>query len=1179
MTLSLPRWQFWIDRGGTFTDCLGVPPDGGPLLATKLLSSDEAPLLGIRQLLGLPSEAPIPPCEVRLGTTLATNALLERKGVRVGLVITRGFGDLLEIGHQTRPDLFALEIQKPELLTEVVLEVDARLAADGTVVARPDREQVLSQLRTLKAQGLEALAIVVIHGYRYPELEVELGAWAKEAGFTEVALSHQVAREIGLVGRGDTTTVDAYLTPLLGHYLAKLENALPGSTLRVMQSSGSLVEGPQFRGKNAILSGPAGGVVAVAHVAKSYGEAQVIGFDMGGTSTDVCRYGGAFERSYETEVAGVRLRAPMMAIHTVAAGGGSICRFDGHRYTVGPDSAGASPGPLCYGDPRATALTITDVNLWLGRIRPERFPLPLSRAPVEVALLRMQANLQSAGHLRSLEEIAEAFVEVANANMAEAIRRVSVAKGHDLAHHALVVFGGAGGQHAAALAQKLGIPRVWFHPLAGVQSAFGIGLAEIGWDGVRPALCPLPGAVLRLSSAQAELRAEATAALAQEGIEPQRIVHQPTLLLRYQGSETTLELELTDETSLHQNFEALHHRQFGYQRPGHPIEVESLRWSARAPSPFVDRAAPLAPPGLQVGEAELWSEGRRLRVPLRPRELLQAGEEVVGPAIVTEATGTIVIDPGFRLLVRADGGLCLEGRGARALDAHSTDLDPLRLELFHNLYFGIAEEMGTVLERTALSTNIRERRDFSCAVFDASGALVANAPHIPVHLGAMSASIRGLLKAHPDPRPGEVYATNDPAGGGSHLPDITVITPVHDASGRRLFFVANRGHHADVGGISPGAMPPFSQSLAEEGVVLRAQRIVAEGQLDEPGLLQTLHAGPYPARNPKGNLADLTAQIAANAAGVRRLLALVEAQTFPVVEAYMGHVRRHAARAVEEALRARPDGEVHFVDHLDDGAMIRVRLKKTGGRLCIDFTGTSKESSGNLNAPEAVTLAAVIYVVRALVGPHIPLNGGCLDPVELIVPQGSLLSPGPERAVCGGNVETSQRVVDVLLGAFARAAASQGTMNNLTFGDDHFGYYETIAGGAGATPYGPGASAVHTHMTNTRITDPEILESRYPVRLLQFSRRRGSGGRGRYDGGDGVVRELLFLRDLQVSVLSERRIYAPFGLAGGEPGAVGRNLLDGQNLGGKAQLLVKAGQRLRIETPGGGGYGLPSGSA
>lgn len=1179
MSGPLPRWQFWIDRGGTFTDCLGVPPDGGPLRAVKLLSTDEAPILGIRQLMGLPADAPIPPSEVRLGTTLATNALLEKKGVRVGLVITRGFGDLLEIGHQTRPDLFALEIQKPQLLTEVVLEVDARLAADGAVVARPDRQQVLPQLRTLKAQGVEALAIVVIHGYRYPELEVELGAWAKEAGFTEVALSHQVAREIGLVGRGDTTTVDAYLTPILGHYLAKLENALPGSTLRVMQSSGSLVEGPKFRGKNAILSGPAGGVVAVAHVAKSYGEGQVIGFDMGGTSTDVCRYGGAFERSYETEVAGVRLRAPMMAIHTVAAGGGSICRFDGHRYTVGPDSAGAHPGPLCYGDPRAEALTITDVNLWLGRIRPERFPLPLSRTPVEAALRKVQASLHSAGHHPNLEEIAEAFIEVANANMAEAIRRVSVAKGHDLAHHALVVFGGAGGQHAAALAQKLGIPRVWFHPLAGVQSAFGIGLAEIGWDGVRPAGCPLPGALLGLSAAQAELKAEAIEALAKEGIAPERIVHRPTLLLRYRGSESTLELELSDEVSLQRNFEALHQRQFGYQRPGHPIEVESLRWSAGAPSPSVDRPAPIAAPGLGAGEAELWSDGRWIQVPLRPRELLQSEEEVEGPAIITEATGTIVVDRGFRLRVRSDGGLCLEGRGVGAHDRRSADLDPLRLELFHNLYFGIAEEMGTVLERTALSTNIRERRDFSCAVFDRSGALVANAPHIPVHLGAMSASIRGLLRAHPDPRPGEVYATNDPAGGGSHLPDITVITPVHDANGRRLFFVANRGHHADVGGISPGSMPPFSQSLAEEGVVLRAQRIVADGHLDEAALLQTLGAGPYPARDPRGNLADLTAQIAANAAGARRLLALVEDQTFPVVEAYMGHVRRHAARAVEEALLARPDGEVHFVDHLDDGAVIQVRLQKTGGRLCIDFSGTSKESSGNLNAPEAVTLAAVIYVVRALVGPHIPLNGGCLDPVELIVPQGSLLSPGPDRAVCGGNVETSQRVVDVLLGAFSRAAASQGTMNNLTFGDDHFGYYETIAGGAGATPYGPGASAVHTHMTNTRITDPEILESRYPVRLLQFSRRRGSGGRGRYDGGDGVVRELLFLRDLQVSVLSERRIYAPFGLAGGEPGAVGRNLLDGQNLGGKAQLSVKAGQRLRIETPGGGGYGPPSGSS
>lgn len=1179
MSARPPRWHFWIDRGGTFTDCLGAPPDGGPLLATKLLSSDDAPLLGIRRLMGLADGAPIPPCEVRLGTTLATNALLERRGVRTGLIITRGFGDLLEIGHQTRPDLFALEIQKLAPLAEVVLEVDARHDASGRVLAEPDRGEVDAALSAWRAQGIGAVAIATIHGYRYPELELRLGAWARAAGFEEIALSHQVAQEIGLVGRTDTTVVDAYLTPLLTGYLRHLEAELPGSNLLVMQSSGHLSAPNLLRGKNAILSGPAGGVVAVAHVAQQAAEAQVIGFDMGGTSTDVCRYGGHFERSYESELAGVRLRAPMLALHTVAAGGGSICRYDGHRFTVGPDSAGAHPGPLAYGAPEARSLTITDANLWLGRVRPERFPLPLDRARVGRALEEMQASLQSAGHALGLEAIAEAFVQVANANMAEAIRRVSVARGHDLKDHGLVVFGGAGGQHAGALARLLGIPRVWFHPLAGVQSAYGIGLSELGWDGVRPAGRPLQGATLALAPSVAELEAEAAHNLGQQGVAKDALRLQHHLLLRYQGSEATLPVELQGEVEMAEAFEGLHEQTFGYRRPGHPIEVATVRTTAQAKSPAADRSARLAEPGSPpaVTQGALYVEGAWRNVPLYPREQLEAGQVVTGPAVITEATATIVVDPGFTLTARGDGLLLLEDRADAAHPAGDERLDPLRLELFHNLYFGIAEEMGTVLERTALSTNIRERRDFSCAVFDREGSLVANAPHIPVHLGAMSASIRGLLARHPDPAPGTVYATNDPAAGGSHLPDLTVITPVHDAAGQRLFFVANRGHHADLGGIRPGSMPPFSATLAEEGVVFRCQPIVAGGRFDEAGVRATLAQGPYPARNPDGNVADLVAQIAANNAGARRLLELVERHSYAVISAYMGHVRRHAAQAVEEALRSRPDGVFPFTDHLDDGSVIAVRLEKRGPRLHLDFSGTSPELPGNLNAPEAVTLAAVIYVLRALVGPVIPLNGGCLDPVSLHVPKGCLLSPGATRAVCGGNVETSQRVVDVLLGALGRAAASQGTMNNLTFGDEHFGYYETIAGGAGATPFGPGAHAVHTHMTNTRLTDPEILETRYPVRLLTLARRRGSGGRGHFPGGDGLVRELLFLQDLEVSILSERRVYAPFGLAGGGPGQKGRNLLDGVELGGKAELRVKAGQRLRLETPGGGAYGPPSG--
>ena len=1181
----MARWQFFIDRGGTFTDCLGLDPNTGELRVAKVLSSDRAPLEGIRQLLALAPDAPIPPCDVRMGTTVATNALLERKGTPTLLVITRGFRDLLEIGTQARPRIFEIDIRKPEVLYRAVLEVDARAAPDGAVLARPDLTRLEAELRDHRERGLESAAIVVLHGYAAPELEAELGAAATEAGFRQVSLSSEVAREIGVVGRGDTTCVDAYLTPLIGDYVRGLLAELPGSSLAIMQSSGGLEDALAFRGKNAILSGPAGGVVAYAHVARALGYTRAIGFDMGGTSTDVSRWEGEPTLVYEVEVAGVRLRAPMMDIHTVAAGGGSLCRFDGHRLTVGPDSAGSWPGPLCYGHEGATTLSLTDVNLILGRVREERFPLPLRRDRVERAFTDLGARLAAAGTPMSAEAIAEGFFEVANAAMAEAIRKVSVARGYDVRDHALVVFGGAGGQHACALARRLGVSTLIFHPLAGVLSAYGMGLADLRWDGVADAgRARLDGTSrVRLEPLYADLEQRGEAALAHHGGPLERVRR---VDLRYAGTETAL--TVADTSELAAAFEALHRRRFGYARSGHPVEVVAVRVeviarsgvAARPQPPHATRARAQSghPPNTRAParSGRLFAGGRWFEdVPLIHRETLADGQRLEGPAILLEATGTIVVDPGFTCIVREGGVVILEDSSDSAARALlDPTVDPVRLEIFGALFMSIAEQMGVVLRKTALSTNIKERLDFSCAVFDAEGGLVANAPHIPVHLGAMSESIRGVLAAHPRPAPGDVYATNDPAGGGSHLPDITVVTPVFDDSGALRFFTACRGHHADVGGITPGSMPPFSRDLEEEGVVFRAERVVEQGRLEEARILELLTTAKHPARAPRTNLADLEAQIAANEAGARLLRALVAEHGAAGVEAYMGHVQDNARARVEAALAALPDGTVRFADALDDGTPIAVTLTKRGRQLDIDFAGTGPEQeAGNLNAPRAVTVAAVIYVLRCLVGEPIPLNGGCLAPVNLHIPSGSLLSPGPGRAVCGGNVETSQRVVDVLLGALGLAAASQGTMNNLTFGDERFGYYETIAGGAGATPGGPGASGVHTHMTNTRLTDPEVLEARFPVRLRELSLRRGSGGGGRHPGGDGVVRELELLRPLRVSLLSERRVRAPFGLAGGEPGAVGRNLHDGRDLGGKATFDAPAGARLRIETPGGGGYG------
>ena len=1180
----MDRWQFWIDRGGTFTDCIGLDPSTRKLRVTKVLSSDRAPLEGIRRLLGLASDAPIPACDVRMGTTIATNALLERRGVRTALTITRGFGDLLRIGDQTRPDLFALDIEQTPPLASVVVEHDARRDAQGAVLSQADEAELLDALTRARAQGCESLGVVVMHDYADGLLESGVTQLARKAGFEHVMCSHAVSPQLGLLARSETTVVDAYLTPLLKAYLATMSAELPGSRLRMMQSSGGLTEAASFRGRDAVLSGPAGGAVALLELARRTGEREVIGFDMGGTSTDVARCAGELPRVYETRVAGVRLRAPMMDIHTSAAGGGSLCRFDGHKLTVGPQSAGARPGPLCYGHPDARELALTDVHLALGRLVGDRFPFALDEERVERALAELSARVHpQAGEVGALR-VAEGFFDIAVESMADAIRRVTIARGHDVRTHALAVFGGAAGQAACSVARRLGIRRLLVHPLAGVLSAYGMGVADDTWHGERD----LGGARLdaaslaRASAAFPALESEGARALEAHGAVREHMRFERRFDLRYAGTETALTLPEAPLPELAQAFHALHAQSFGYARPEHPIELVVARLEARV-TPALDDLVPTVAPqdGKPVPQriSRLYLGGVWLeRVPVYDRDQLGAGVRLHGPALVLDAIGTLVVEPGFVATLRKDGVLLVEDEAA-SMRVHANipqpeiERDPVLLEVFNHLFMSVAEQMGVVLKRTSLSTNIRERMDFSCAVFDAGSGLVANAPHIPVHLGAMAESVRAVLRAHPSPEPGDVFVTNDPALGGSHLPDVTVVSPVHGPDGTLRYVCASRGHHADIGGTTPGSMPPDSRTLSEEGVVLSALRIVHRGTLDRELVLRTLRSGPYPARNAEENLADLEAQVAANQTGAKLLRELDERFGHELVAAYMEYIQDNAAESVQAAVSELPEGEYTFADALDDGTPLCVRITIRDGRMGIDFAGTGGEHPQNLNAPRAVTVAAVLYVLRCLVGKPIPLNSGCLRHVDLHIPEPSLLCPSPERAVVAGNVETSQRVVDVLLGALGLAAASQGTMNNFTFGNEGFGYYETIAGGAGATPHAPGASAVHTHMTNTRITDPEVLERRFPVRLVRFAVRAGSGGAGKHRGGDGVVREVEALEAMTVSFLAERRLRAPFGLSGGGPGARGHNYVNGQELAGRAAVEVRPGDRIRIETPGGGGFG------
>lgn len=1157
------RWRFFIDRGGTFTDCIGVDPHTGTQHVLKLLSSDKAPLEAMRALQQLAPGTPLPPCELRLGTTLATNALLERRGEATALLITRGFRDLLSIGDQSRPDLFALELEQPRPLPARVVELDARLDANGGVLATPDLRGLDDDCRALRAQGIEAVALVVIHAHANPTFERTLAGRIRQHGFRLVVASTEVSTTPGLLARADTAVVDAYTTPPLARYLEHLRAQLPGSTVSVMQSSGGLADAGRFRGKDAVLSGPAGGAVACAALGKRLGLQQLIGFDMGGTSTDVLRWGGTLERDHETTLAGVRIRTPMAAIHTVAAGGGSLCRFDGLRFTVGPHSASAEPGPLCYGHPDADEPALTDVAATLGRLPPHRFPLPLDLARARVGVQKLA---EAAG--MSVEATAEGLLSIAVENMARAIRVVTVARGHDVRQHAMVVFGGAGGQYGCAVARRLGIRTLVLHPLGGVLSAWGIGQSPQTWHGERDGrgLALRQDALDELESRYEAMREEGQDILGTAGHAYR------TVSLRYAGTQTSLELPWAGARELAAGFGRMHAEQFGYERDGHPIEIAALRLELRietlADAPTARETAETG----SSGSARLHHGGTWIDAPLFDRERLPP--VLHGPALILEDTGTLVVEPGWSLRHGPEGILILEDTEPETKTQVGTERDPVSLEVMGGRFMAIAEQMGEVLRRTSVSTNIRERLDFSCAVFDREGGLVANAPHMPVHLGAMGASVEAIAAAHPTPSPGDVFATNDPTAGGSHLPDITVVTPVFDGDDV-AFYVASRGHHADVGGVSPGSMPPHATRLDEEGVVFRGTRIVHRGRFDEATVRAVLSSGPHPARRPDENIADLQAQTAANQTGAVLLEGLCREVGVAVVHAHMRHVQAHAAHAVRSAIARLPFEHASFEDITDDGLRIAVALRREADHLHVDFTGTSGCGEHNLHAPRAVTVAAVLYVLRSLVGEPIPLNRGCLEPITLTVPAPSLLDPAADRAVAGGNVETAQRVVDVLLGAVGRKAASQGTMNNLTFGDGSFGYYETIAGGDGATASGPGRDGVHTHMTNTRITDPETLELRFPVRLERFSLRSGSGGAGHHRGGDGVIREYTLLRPLRVSMLSDRRVSVPFGLAGGGPGAAGQTLIDGVPRGGRFSEALPAGSTIRIETPGGGGFGPP----
>jgi 5-oxoprolinase (ATP-hydrolysing) len=1204
------QWQFWIDRGGTFTDIVAQRPDR-TIVTHKLLSEHperyaDAAIQGIRDLLGVAGDQPLPieriAC-VKMGTTVATNALLERKGEPTVLLITKGFRDALRIGYQNRPDIFARQIVLPEMLYDRVIEVDERYSAQGEELqALEISENLRTSLESTYADGIRACAIVLLHSYRYPGHELQLAELARSIGFDQISLSHQVSPTVKLVGRGDTTVVDAYLSPILQRYVEQVRygstrptgSQLGDTPLLFMQSNGGLTAAQWFQGKDSILSGPAGGLVGAVRTSESAGYHKIIGFDMGGTSTDVSHFAGEYERTLETTVAGVRLRVPQLAIHTVAAGGGSILVFDGASYRVGPGSAGANPGPACYGG--GGPLTVTDCNVLLGKVRSEFFPALFGASgdrPLDELVVRQkfQALAQTVPDAPTPESVAAGFLAVAIDKMAAAIKKISTQRGYDLAEYALCCFGGAGGQHACLIAEALGMTEILIHPYGGVLSAYGIGLAEV--CAIRQVSVELPlvekflekplgnGTNLTLGERLRTLEAEARAEAIERGADLDRLQVHTQVYLRYSGTDSSLVVDYGDSDAMAVAFTESYRQRYGFVMADRALLIESVVVEVRNDS------VPLVPPSitLRAGPLEsidtvaIYGSDGWQGAAVYQRSLLQPGDVIVGPALILESTGTTVVECGWTVTIGDYLHLILRRSQVQesriSLDAKA---DPMQLEIFHNLFRSIAEEMGIALQNTSYSVNIKERLDFSCAIFDQYGHLVANAPHIPVHLGSMGASVTALIESHGDQfRSGNVYISNNPYHGGTHLPDITAITPVfNNGSGQPIFYLAARGHHADIGGMTPGSMPPASTSIKQEGILFDNWLLVEAGQFRARELLDYLSQGG--ARNPDQNVGDLQAQIAANERGKRELLRVVDRYGLAYVQAYMQHIQDRGELAVRRAIEQLQDGD--FTYQTDEGSQIRVRIAidSVNRSALIDFTGTSPQQLNNFNAPLAICQAAVLYVFRTLVADDIPLNAGCLKPLELIVPEGCMLNPVYPAAVVAGNVETSQAIVNALYGALGNMAAAQGTMNNLIFGNDRYQYYETIAGGAGAGLGFSGADGVQTHMTNSRLTDPEVLELRFPVLVEEFAIRADSGGQGQYRGGHGTVRRIQFLEPMTAGILSSSRLIPPFGMAGGKAGALGRNVLlrrDGtvEILGSRAQVEMMVGDRLVIETPGGGGWG------
>jgi len=1244
------KFRFSVDRGGTFTDVYAEVPGEPGFRVAKLLSEDpqnyaDAPREGIRRILEQVTGEKMSKDNfdahmiewIRMGTTVATNALLERKGARSALLVTGGFRDILQIGNQDRPSIFDLEILKPDLLYEEVIEVGERLqilrkdeekpdlpvvkgiTGEKLIVLKsPDLDVLRPQLQSVLDKGINSLAVVFMHAYAWPEHELKVGQLAAELGFAQISLSSQVMPMVKLVARGDTTMVDAYLNPHIQHYLKSFRqgfsDGLKNTSLFFMQSDGGLAQSDDFTGSRAILSGPAGGVVGYAMTTFNSETGQpVIGFDMGGTSTDVSRYGGEYELVFHTETAGVRIQAPQLHIKTVAAGGGSRLFFENGMFMVGPESAGAHPGPICYR--KDGYLAVTDANLLLGRLQPDYFPKIFG--PTEDQPLDLKATREALTHMTQRvnefykqkgqapmtpEEVALGFIQVANEVMVRPIREISVMRGFNIKEHVLATFGGAGAQHACAIARALGISQIFIHRFSGILSAFGMGLADVVVEKQKPSAAVYTAEVLpKLFSELADLHREAEKELMAQGFSTDDIQWTSYLNLRYQGTDTSIMIPEPDDEDYAGAFRAVYQREFGFDLVDRDMIIDDLRVRARGKTATLSQipiAESYEPPEL-LDSAPCYFEDGWQETAIYDLDALKAGHEINGPAIIIHQTSTILVEPDCKAVITRYGDVEIQV-GAKDVKKLGTQVDPVQLSIFSNLFMSIAEQMGRMLQKTAISTNIKERLDFSCALFGPDGELVANAPHVPVHLGSMSDAVKEQIRRQgPSLKPGDVLVSNHPSAGGSHLPDITVITPVF-RKGQIVFWVASRGHHADVGGISPGSMPPDSRRLEEEGACITSFKLVEDGVFQEKGITELLLAPekitPHPGRPPNSgtrtlanNISDLKAQVAANQKGIELVLEMVDHYSLEVVQAYMLHVQDSAEEAVRNRLRElslskglKEVDTIKAVDYMDDGSpiVLQLTIDRRDGSAIFNFDGTGPEIWGNCNAPRAVTTSAILYSLRCLIKKDLPLNYGCIIPITIHVPPGSLLDPSPEAAVVGGNVLTSQRVVDVILKAFGVVAASQGCMNNFTFGSERFGYYETIGGGAGAGPTWHGQSGVHTHMTNTRITDPEILERRYPILLREFSIRKDSGGQGAYCGGEGLIREVEFLEPLNVAILSERRVYGPYGLEGGKPGKRGKNFFihkDGHRLymGSKNEIMAQAGDRFRILTPGGGGYGSP----